>query len=435
MTTRQTANRVQHAKVLLSAYACRPDRGSEPGVGWNIAQELVRHCAQVWVVTRAENRPMITEALQQTPVPRLHFVYHDLPDWAVWRRQVRLHYYLWQTSVYFMARTLHQEVGFDLVQHVTYGRYCVPSSLAFLPVPFIWGPVGGAEAAPRAFREDFGLAGKLFEMLRDLSCWIGERDPLVRLTAARSALALAVTDETAARLQALKVRRVATTLSSNGIHTHELAQFQQLTAPAQNRPVRFISTGRLLHWKGFHLGLRAFAQAQLPAGEFWMVGDGPERKRLEALAAALGIAKQVKFLGALTREQALAALGACDVLVHPSLHDFSPAVCLEAMAAGRPVICLDIGGAANQITPETGIKVAAQTPEQTVQDMVAAMVRLERDPGLRRRMGQAGQQRVQEFFRWENKGRDLVCFYQEVLSAAGANSLGGEADRRKRLPH
>jgi NAD(P)-dependent dehydrogenase (short-subunit alcohol dehydrogenase family) len=68
------------ARVLLSAYACEPERGSEPGVGWNWATELARLGHQVTVVTRAANRPAIEQEVQR-PDQHLAFLYFDLPHW------------------------------------------------------------------------------------------------------------------------------------------------------------------------------------------------------------------------------------------------------------------------------------------------------------------------------------------------------------------
>lgn len=85
--------------------------------------------------------------------------------------------------------------------------------------------------------------------------------------------------------------------------------------------------------------------------------------------------------------QALEKLAEVDVLVHPSLHDSGGYVVAEAMAAGRPVICLDLGGPALQVAEETGFKIPATTPEQVVAGMAQAMLWLARDDALRRRMG------------------------------------------------
>lgn len=56
--------------VLISAYSCRPAMGSEPGVGWNTARELVKQ-HRVWVITRDDNRPMIEAELARNPIPGL----------------------------------------------------------------------------------------------------------------------------------------------------------------------------------------------------------------------------------------------------------------------------------------------------------------------------------------------------------------------------
>jgi glycosyltransferase involved in cell wall biosynthesis len=181
-------------------------------------------------------------------------------------------------------------------------------------------------------------------------------------------------------------------------------------------PLRFISIGRLLHWKGFHLGLRTFAKADLPGEvEYWVVGDGPERRNLEALVRKLGVEDRVIFWGALPREETLVKLKECDILVHPSLHDSGGLVCLEAMAAGCPVICLRLGGPDVLLTEETGLKVPAQAPDQAERDLSDAISRLARDPDLRIRMGEAARRRVNEVFDWEAKGRVWQEFYEEAL--------------------
>jgi glycosyltransferase involved in cell wall biosynthesis len=174
--------------------------------------------------------------------------------------------------------------------------------------------------------------------------------------------------------------------------------------------------GRLLHWKGFYLGVRAFAKANLPNAEYWILGEGPEQQRLQNLAEELGIAEKVKFWGRLPREQSLEKLSECIALVHPSLHDSGGWVCLEAMAAGRPVLCLDLGGPAVQVTSETGFKVSAHTPQQAVEDLAIAMTRLAEDSELRIQMGKAAQTRVREVFDREVMGLALAHLYEKVAA-------------------
>ena len=128
-------------------------------------------------------------------------------------------------------------------------------------------------------------------------------------------------------------------------------------------------------------------------------------------AARLGVGERVRFFGRLPRPETLDRLGQSHVLAHPSLHDSGGWVCLEAMAAGRPVLCLDLGGPATQVSEATGIRVPAETPHQTLSDLVTAMQRLAADPALRRRMGEAGKARVASQFGLREKIATIARLY------------------------
>lgn len=408
-------------KILLSAYACEPNQGSEPGVGWNLVRQVSQY-HQIWVLTSNCHRPGIEAELACNPNPNLHFICFDPFGWFLdWSQEgkkvmwgVQLHYYLWQIWAYFVARKWHREIGFDLAHHVTYVQYARPSFISLLPLPFLWGSVGGGESAPKPFWKDFSSRGKKYETLRNLARWLGERDPFVRLTARRSLLAWATTQDTASRLRLLGAKNVQV-FPEAGLPKDEIEHLAQCKVPNRS-PVRFISMGRLLHWKGFHLGLQAFAKADLPKDtEYWIFGEGPERERLQALIEELNMTDRIKLWGRLPREESLQKMQECHVLVHPSLHDSGGWVCLEAMAAGRPVICLDLGGPAVQVTEETGLKVRANTPDQAIRDLAQAMTQLAHNPELRSLLGQAGQQRVRENFAWESKGKFLAQVYEEIL--------------------
>ena len=398
-------------KVLLSAYACLPGRGSEPGIGWNTAREMAAH-HEVWAVTRSDNRGAIEGELARHPVPGLHVVYHDVPGWTRDRGAVQLHYHAWQLSLYPAVRALHERERFDLTHHVSYVRWWAPSLLALLPVPFVWGPVGGAETVGRAFRRELSRRARTEEVQREVLNRISRWNPLVRLTAQRSALALANNDETAAVIRALGARHVRV-MGESGVDEAALAPPD--TAPAENGPIEFASLTRLLHWKGVHLGLEAFARLADPDARYWIVGEGPERDRLQAQAAALGVADRVLFRSGLSRAEWFRVLQTCDALVHPCLANSGNAVSLEAMAAGRPVICLDIGGIREQVTEETGFKIAARTPQEAVDGLVEAMRSVVEDRSGARAMGRRARARVESHFTWEVRGRRLAEAYTEAL--------------------
>ena len=337
--------------ICISAYACDPTRGSEPGIGWNIVREVARR-HRVWAITRRKNQAAISAELQRAPLPKLRMVYFDLPKpLLAWKKGpvgIDVYYRLWQRLTRRLVEDLQRDVGLDVTQHVTFGQYWAPTSLAYISTPFVWGPVGGGETAPAAFRvTSIGAAGpmKSSDIVHDVVVnW------LRRCAERRDELPW---DWRSPRKRERGFSRIGTRrvelFSAMGLDRAAYESFSRV--PVARAPsVRFISMGRLLHWKGFHLGLKAFSAAAVPQSEYWIVGDGPERANLSDLVRRLGFHDRVRFWGSQPRAKALEMLAACDVLVHPSLHDSGGWVCLEAMAAGKPVICLDLGGPAEQVT-------------------------------------------------------------------------------------
>ena len=148
-------------RVLMSAYACGPDRGSEPGVGWNAVRAAARD-HDVWVLTSREHQTAIEAAVARDGLS-VRFVFVDWPRWLEFTKRTRvgfeLQQYWWQFAAYLRARTLHARIGFDLAHHVTVCRYWMPSFLPFLGIPFVWGPVGGGESAPKSFWAGLGFRG------------------------------------------------------------------------------------------------------------------------------------------------------------------------------------------------------------------------------------------------------------------------------------
>lgn len=400
-------------RILVSAYACEPGKGSEPGVGWNFVRHMSRH-HELWVLTRENNRKGIEAELARSPLPNVHWVYFDLPRWMQRLKKLPgglyFYYFLWQSQGSRKARELHQKYGFELAHHVTFVTYWTPSMLCRVPVPYIWGPVGGGEFTPESFRRALGVRGWLEELVRAAAQRLVSQLPFVRETARRSTVAIATTKDTERRLVQMNAPRVRVS-SQVGLQS-DLPVF--LPKSTEERPVRFVSVGKLLYWKGFHFGLQAFASAlsASPTAQYWIIGDGPELRRLRRLVQSLGIEHAVTFRGALHQEKALARMAECDVLVHPSLHDSGGMVCLEAMNFSMPVICLDLGGPAMQVTNETGIKVSPTSPATAVREMADAMVMLANNDELRRRMGRAGLERARMEFSWESKCEQILKLYE-----------------------
>ena len=169
------------------------------------------------------------------------------------------------------------------------------------------------------------------------------------------------------------------------------------------------SVGRLDPVKdiGTLLAATAHARRNLPA-ELIIIGDGPERSRLEAAAVENGLEQHVHFLG--YRSDARDWLGACDVYVNTSVSEGISLTILEAMAARLPVIATQVGGTPEIIDSTCGILV----PVRDAQAVAGALVQLARDPQRRRQLGHAARTRVEERFTLERMIQQYCDVYRAV---------------------
>ncbi len=403
-------------RILISAYACEPGRGSEPAVGWNTAIGLAEYY-EIWVLTRLNNKEKIEKELKEKPRSNLHFIYYDLPKWlCFWKRGgkgVQLYYYLWQIGIYKFVKELTRKIKFDAIHHVTFVNYYKPSFLALLPIPFIWGPVGGGETAPKSLWKSLKLHGMLYEAIRETARWLSERDPWVRITGKKSILTFATSEETANRLKKLGVNNIKI-LSQVSLTDDD---FEILTAPCKssNHTFRFISIGRLVSLKGFQYGIIAFSKSNCIDAEYWIIGDGPERKSLELLTKTLGISHRVRFFGQLSRKEALLQLKDSDVLIHPSLHESGGWVIAEAMACKKPIVYLNIGGPHAMITESVGFGIECTNEGIMITEICKAMNELGNNRSLYLEKSRQSYKLSRKIFSISKRTNEIVKNYEEFI--------------------
>jgi glycosyltransferase involved in cell wall biosynthesis len=364
-------------KVLISAYACEPERGSEPGCGWNWSCAAARR-HDVWVLTRANNRPRIEVALEAMPQRRLHFVYLDLPIWArFWKRGglgVRVYYLLWQIAAARAARRLHKAHEFDVVHHLTFANMWLPALVCMTRAPFVLGPIAGGQRVPLPLYGALGVRGMMAELLLLALRGLNRANPLVRIGWARAVLILANNDET---LRALpRKHRKKTVLRPNA--TVERA-IPSRPPPADGGPLALYA-GRLNRFKGISIVIEALRL--IPTWRLVVAGDGPDRRRLERLARRNGLNGRVTFAGWLTQERLWEQVASARALVLPSLKEGASFVAAEAQALGVPVVAFDRGGPA-ALARMSGSRfelVPPGPPSVSARSFAAALERLEEHP-------------------------------------------------------
>lgn len=421
-------------RILVSAFACHPGGGSGLGggediLGWNLVKQIARF-HQVWILTHPRNRGGIEAALQQDPLHNLQFHYVEMPRWleSVQRFQggIQAYSYLWQVRAYFAARSLHQRFSFHAFHHVTYANDWMASFIgALLPVPFIRGPGGGAHRTPKGFLREYSLRGRFAEEVRTIGQWLFRRDPFFRL-GQRRARAILVCNREAMEAMPPQWKRKAQLFPVNGVCSRDLNLTVSAVAGAlghgagrQTQKFSVLSAGRLLRIKGFGLAIKAFKTFldRCPEAEFTIIGDGPEHPRLKALVCYLELQSRVRFEKWMAREELLSKMASCDVFLFPSFRDGGGAVVVEAMAAGKPVICFDMAGPGMHVTNGCGIKVPPHSPEQAVREIAAGLERLYKNKESRSQMGRAARERAEKVYHWDRLGERLLDIYEQALDS------------------
>ena len=402
-------------KILVSAFACLPNVGSEGGVGWRWAQEWARE-HEVVVITDTSRRAAIEAHLAAHPTSNPRFVFFR-PWWLRWLQlnsfTAQALYQLWQISLPSFVRRLHDMERFHLAHHVSYGVFRQPSLIGHLGIPLVFGPVGGGEDAPWRLTHSMSLPERLRELLRSVLNSFARVDPLLRWGLKGCVLILAKTGETARALPLGFAERTAVALEIGTVPREGVIPRK---APA-GRPLRLLYAGRLLAMKGIHLGLASIAGARAEGVnvELHLVGSGSYEKHLRRQVAMLGIADAVQWFPSIPQAELFAKYREMDAVLFPSLHDSSGNVITEALSFALPVICLDLGGPAEIVTDESGwiVRTAGMNEGDVIQAMTDGIKCLARDAGEYERLSAGALARAEELG-WDKqvariKGMALAC--------------------------
>ncbi|MDT7522968.1 glycosyltransferase [Rhodoferax sp. TBRC 17198] len=346
-------------KILLSAFACAPNTGSEAGGGWVYACELAKK-HQVWVLTDVSRKLLIEKFSDPLP-SNLQFVYYR-PSWlstlSLNSKTAHLIYQAWQMGAWRIAKKLDEDHDFDVCWHLTYGVFRQPSWMWKVGKPFVFGPVGGGERAPMRLWKSMPIKEKLRELARDVVNQVAWILPGLRATYKQADLVIARTDDTRQILPAWALAKTKVQQEIGGYPARVDAAHRKPHAGA----LKVLFAGRLLGWKGVHLAINAFAQflAEGGKGEFTIVGEGPTDPALRTQVNQLGLSSSVHFIGKLPQNELFRRYTEFDVLLFPSLHDSGGNVVIEALSFGLPVICLDLGGPSCFVDASCGAVVPAQ---------------------------------------------------------------------------
>jgi glycosyltransferase involved in cell wall biosynthesis len=405
-------------KVLMSAYACEPGKGSEPEVGWQWALQMARY-HDVTVLTRSNNRRLIEPALEamrdRQPLP--HFVYHDrgatLLNFKRQFKAIKIYYLLWQKSAWEVIHSLHQVHQYDLMHHVTFAAFRYPVAIWGHGVPTVWGPVGGIESIPGALLPWRHLRSLAKELTRNAHNLLQAMPFHVLPRRARATTLILVSTSEMQRVFA-RLGFETQLMPTIGLNTAELPYQPHRRSGG---PLKLLFVGNIITLKGIDLAIEALKASGADA-TFTLVGSGNYLAAAQAQAAKLGLGDQVFFPGRLPREQVLKIYPDYDVFVFPSLHDTGGYAVIEAMHNELPVICLDCGGPAVAVSERCGIKVPLGPRAGVVAGLAAAIRGYAQNRALLAEHGRAARGRILRQYDWASKGRQMDECYQATANRA-----------------
>jgi glycosyltransferase involved in cell wall biosynthesis len=331
-------------RVLISAYACSPGEGSEPGAGFAILLAAAEE-HDVWLVTRGNNVPALKKALGSHPRrERVRVIGFDLGE-ARLRAKRRfgrlglvLYYDLWQRRVGDLLAELDRDHDFDVVHHATFASSWTRVGVATVRKPMVVGPVGGSVVAPPRLWPLLGFRGFGADLARRIL-----RPVIATLSGARTAMSKAsvVLLQSAATRPGGGATRFR--ILPNGL-VGAITIMDGFPVKVDSEPDRLVFVGRLVGWKGARLAIRMMTSLRDTSLTLHIYGDGPQRPALARYASRLRLGDRITFHGQVSRHEALDAIASASVLVHPALNEESSVTVGEALSLGTPVLCLDHGG-------------------------------------------------------------------------------------------
>lgn len=405
-------------KILVSAYACSPSRGSEPGMGWNFVVGLSKFHKVHVIVEKLKWENEIDEYLASNPGLKENLTFHFIEKERnkrlrkIWPPSYYWYYRKWQKKAFLLAITLDTKEHFDVVHQLNMVGFREPGYLWKMSQPFVWGPIGGLENSPWKFLPSLGWKGLIHYTGRNLMNW-GQRRFLTRTKKAATREKCSLIAATAGNAQ--HILKLWGQPSQIICEVGQESNNNTLPAKRQvNEKLRIIWSGLHTPRKNLPLLLNALTICKIPF-ELHILGIGSETKKWKELASKLGIASNCNWYGWLERKNAIEIMQNGHVFCITSIKDETSTVALEAISYGLPVVCLDHCGFADVITDKCGIKIPVSTPKQASRDFADALTTLYNNESYRYRLATGAIERSSHYS-WDKKIEQLNQIYSNLVS-------------------
>lgn len=400
-------------KILLSTYACHPTRGSEQGVGWHWLKELSK-VHEVWAIIYdgQGQREAVESAICNLPhKTNIHLIPLAVPSYFR-ERLYRIRYELWNRIAHRVAQELTKSVSFDLTHQVTIATWWNCGFLWKLGIPFVLGPISGAQYVPLEGISLLPLKGIISELIRNIlafTAWKTLQNP--RQGIAKASLVFCANYETFKIVNSFRKGKNVVILTEIG------AELPEKTNPYDfHETINLLWSGRMISLKNFGTIARVLDLIRHDRRiRLRVAGEGPLMKKWQQVIEKLDLLDSVEFLGAVPYQQMGDHYRWADIFVFPSLREATGTVILEAMSYGIPVVAFKIHGADVVLDCETGVLVPVITSKQMVDDFAEAVLTLANDQNLRKKLGKNAREKVETELSWKIRGNIMTDYYMQIL--------------------
>lgn len=402
--------------LLINAYACSPNMGSEPGMAWNWCVNLAKYC-ELHIITEGEFRNKIEAALPTLPQRKnMHFYYNPVSeeirkmcwnqgDWRFYK-----YYKEWQWKTFLIAKDICKENHIDILHQLNMIGFREPGYLWKIPdIPFVWGPVDAKESFPLAYLEGASLKTKLFIQLKNaITKWQLQHAKRVRLAVKRASCVISASSNSQ---QAFKkyYQINSPLLNETGCYIQE----HPIIDKSKKEYFDILWVGKLDFRKQLSLALRSIAATKNPHIKLHIVGGG-NNFIYQTLAKELGIESQCKWYGAISHEEVQTIMQKSDIFFFTSVAEGTPHVVLEAIGNNLPVVCFDTCGQGDSINEKVGRKIKLSNPNLSSQQFAMILNELENNRDILKEMSENCKEK-QKDLSWDRKAQQMIGLYQKIL--------------------
>ena len=403
-------------RILISAYACEPNKGSEPEVGWQWVLSLAKY-NKLWVFTKANNQKNIEDYFKNnkfTWLKNITFVYIDLPKcltfWKKGNRGIHLYYKLWQKKAYNVAKRMNKEIKFDIVHSVTFVSYTQCCYWDKLKIPFVW-TIAGGENISKRIKYPMKFNEKLYEKIRKIGQLKYYYSFRTRKLLKNSNLILAATNETKNALPT-NIQKKVEVCSAIGIN--------KINSPKNYSDnlskIRILVSGKFTYLKGMDIAIKVLVRVLENYDNVIIdvLGNGKKETELKKLCKEY-YDSRIFFIDKIDHEKIYDFYRNHDILLNTALRDSGCLVVLEAMSVGLPIVCVDTGGVRELTTNKNAIKIAPCEYEELVGKLYKGLEHLILNTELIKRMGENSYRRTLDIYTYDNKAKWLNKKYNEIL--------------------